>query len=152
MDVEIRTLEPRKTMLVRRTVPKEQLGEAFMENLPKVGAYVGGGAAGAPFGRYPSYADDAIEVEIGIPVAEHLPPSGDIEPGEIPGGSYAVAVHRGSYDGLPGTYQAVYAWIHANGHRDDGAPFESYLDDPGSVAPDDLRTEVCVPIAAGDPA
>ena len=147
MDVQIRTLETQATMMVHKVIPYDKLGEAFMEAMPKVGAYAGGVAVGPPFGRYPSFSPEQVDVEIGIPVAAAMEPSDDIEPGEIPGGRYAVAVHVGAYDTLPQTYDALYAWVRENGHTDNGAPFESYIDDPQTKPMDEVRTEVCIPIA-----
>lgn len=99
MDVEIRTLEPQKTMFIHRVVSGTELGQAFMDSMPKVGAYVGKKAAGHPFGRYRHFSPEEVDVEIGVPV-EALDKSGDIEPGEIPGGRYAMTVQRGPYDTL----------------------------------------------------
>lgn len=79
-------------------------------------------------------------------MAEHLDASADVEPGVIPGGRYAVATHVGSYDGLPQTYDALFKWVHENAHQVSGPPFESYVDDSQSTAPDEVRTEIFVPI------
>jgi effector-binding domain-containing protein len=147
MNVEIRTLEPVKTMTIRSVIGKDQLGEAFMKSMPKVGGYLADKMAGPPFGLYHAYSEESVDVEIGMPVLEHVAASDDIQPSEIAGGRYAVATHVGSYDTLPQTYDALYKWVAANGHTDNGPPFESYIDDPGSTGPDKVRTEVCIPIA-----
>jgi effector-binding domain-containing protein len=65
---------------------------------------------------------------------------------EIPGGSHAVALHVGSYDTLSQTYDALYQWVHENGHNDAGPPFESYIVDPQGKPESEWRTEVLVPI------
>lgn len=149
MDVEIRTLEPQRTVVVRAQLSKERIGEAFMTNLPKVYEFVmsAGGKPGHPFGRYFDMSGEQVDFEIGLPVAEPLATQGDIQQSEIPGGRHAVTVHKGSYETLPSTYSALFEWLAANGHTAGGAPFESYIDDPGSIAPDQLRTEVYVPLA-----
>ena len=147
MDVEIRTLEPQKTMFIHRVISAAELGQAFMSSMPKVGAYVGKKATGHPFGRYRHFSPEKVDVEIGLPVADAMAKSEDIEPGEIPGGRYAVTVHTGPYDSLAQTYDALYKWAHANGHTDSDAPFESYIDDPTTKPPEEVRTAVYVPIA-----
>jgi len=56
-------------------------------------------------------------------------------------------MHAGSYDTLAETYAELQRWIEANGHRTQGAPWESYITDPADH-PDaaDWRTEVYWPL------
>jgi AraC family transcriptional regulator len=58
-----------------------------------------------------------------------------------------VAVHRGSYDGLPDAYDGLHEWIHAQGRDEGPGPWESYVDDPAEVGDAELRTEVIWPLA-----
>ncbi|MCA1830799.1 MAG: GyrI-like domain-containing protein [Actinobacteria bacterium] len=149
MDAEIRTLEAQPTMVVRALTTQEGLGDAFMTHLPAVFGYVtthGGEVAGPPIGRYLAYEPGKVDVEIGLPVRAPLGVSGNIVASEIPAGRYAVAVHRGSYDSLSETYDALYEWARANGHTTNGAPYESYVDDPEGKDPAEVRTEVLVPL------
>jgi effector-binding domain-containing protein len=54
----------------------------------------------------------------------------------------ARTVHRGAYDELGLTYEALEKWVVENGYRVTGAPWESYLDEPDVAEP---RTEVYLP-------
>ena len=59
----------------------------------------------------------------------------------------AVTVHSGPYDTLSATYDALAAWIAAEGHAAGDGPWEVYLSDPGLVPdPADLETEIVWPI------
>lgn len=159
-DAQITTLTPRPTVAVRLRQPMAELdlGRLFGEHLPNVAHGIadrGGEIAGPPYGRYHAWGPDAVDVEIGVPVAApigDLRPLAECEPGEIgasglPGGEAAVTVHRGSYDGLREAYDRLHEWINAQGRDEGSGPWESYVDDPGEVADDELRTEVVWPLA-----
>ena len=75
-------------------------------------------------------------------------PSGEVGRSELPGGPVAKVVHRGPYDGLKGTYDALHEWIHAQPGYDDGpGPWESYVDSPSDASDmSQLRTEVVWPL------
>jgi AraC family transcriptional regulator len=149
-------LTPQASVAVRlqQPVAEVNLGELFDIHLPNIAdqiANLGGEPAGPPYGRYHQFGPESVDVEIGIPVAmpvANLRPLAECEAGEmgtseLPGGEAAVLVHRGPYDTLPGAYDTLHDWIHAQG-RDEGAgPWESYIDDPSEVSdPSQLRTEV----------
>lgn len=66
----------------------------------------------------------------------------------LPGGRWAVFRHVGPYDTLWQTWQAVYRdWLPASGETlRDTVPFEDYIDDASKVAPEQLRTDICIPL------
>jgi effector-binding domain-containing protein len=160
-ETAILELEPQPAISVRVQQPMAELdlAKAFDRYLPATfqrAQELGAEMAGAPFGRYHRFGPDAVDVEIGIPVAaapDGLAPlasvaAGEIGASELPGGPVARTVHRGSYDGLKDAYDALHSWIHAQPGVDDGdGPWESYVDDPMSVTDQaQLRTEITWPL------
>jgi effector-binding domain-containing protein len=159
IDAEIRELTPQPSAAVRVTQPMSEMDLAalFDQHLPNIAhrlADMGIEPAGPPYGRYHEFGPERVDVEIGIPVkspASALRPLAEAEPGELgsselPGGPTAIGVHRGSYDGLSGSYEALHDWIHAQGRDEGPGPWESYVDDPGSMDMSEVRTEICWPI------
>lgn len=159
-EIAIHQLDPRPAAAVRVTGVMDELdlGELFGEHLPNIAhrlADLGVQPAGAPYGRYHEFGPERAVVEIGIPTSapvSTLSPmataaDGELAASSLPGGPVAVAVHRGSYEGLAATYAALEQWIGEHSHRPSGAPWESYVDDPFEVDAADVRTEVCWPIA-----
>lgn len=64
----------------------------------------------------------------------------------LPAGRWASTLHRGSYSGLGDAWRGfIKHWLPQSGHR--MAPtdcFEIYLDTPGKVPEDQLRTQLCL--------
>jgi AraC family transcriptional regulator len=58
-----------------------------------------------------------------------------------------VAIHRGPYERLAATHQAVESWIRAENLSVAGPPWETYLTDPGDHPdPETWETEVVHPV------
>lgn len=64
----------------------------------------------------------------------------------IPVRHMASAVHKGPYESVGDTWDALMKWMHDAGIEPAGPPVESYLNDPGTVAPEEYLTELRVPV------
>jgi AraC family transcriptional regulator len=69
---------------------------------------------------------------------------------DIPGGPYAVHIHKGPYAELPEVYWWIYKdWLPSNGHEAKNQPaFEEYLNDPRILPPTEWLTAIYVPLKA----
>lgn len=67
----------------------------------------------------------------------------------LAGGTYAVLVHAGAYDTILDSYVTLLGgWLPRQGwDLADEPVLERYIVPVGSVAPEQLRTEVCVRLA-----
>ena len=78
-----------------------------------------------------------------------VPAAPAVQEGTLPGGTYAVFLHKGSWDTLGETWMAGWNdWFPTSGmsFRVGGYPMEIYLNDESVGQPEDLRTEVCLPV------
>lgn len=66
----------------------------------------------------------------------------------IPAGKWGVCLHRGLYESLWQPWNRMYRnWLPTAGHHLRAAPpFEVYLNRPKQTPPDELRTEIWIPI------
>ena len=66
----------------------------------------------------------------------------------IPGGRWVVSIHQGSYETLWQSWNRLYRdWLPASGCvTRHAAPLELYLNDKKQVPPEELRTEIWIPI------
>lgn len=67
---------------------------------------------------------------------------------KIPGGKWAVSIHQGSYETLWQHWNWLYRdWLPSSGKSlRNTAPFEIYLNNKKQVPPEELRTEIRIPI------
>ena len=81
-------------------------------------------------------------------ITKEIQPEGEIGVSEIPGGKYAVFVHKGPYEKLESSYDYIFGkWLPESGLELRNAPeFEKYLNSPENTKPEKLRTEIYIPI------
>ncbi len=87
-----------------------------------------------------------LEWEVGFPVAEGtkaLPPLA-VKTWKYMSG--AVAVHKGAYAKAGDTIQKLMTWIGEKGFVVAGPTLERYLNNPMQVKPEDLLTEIWIPV------
>ena len=105
-------------------------------------------ADGLPMTIYTSTDDSGFQFQAAIPVAEAPkdPPKGDIAVGKTPEGKAYKFVHRGSYDSMDTTYEAITNFLDEKGIDAKELFVEQYVTDPVTTPEDKLVVEIYVPV------
>jgi AraC family transcriptional regulator len=153
MEVAIKNIEPMRVAFVRHTGPYQGAGEAWN----KLCAWAGPKGLFGPQTRMLGVCHDdpdvtppdKIRYDACMTAGPHIQAEGDVGVQEIAGGEYAVVTHCGPYEKLSETYAYLCGqWLAGSGREMRSAPaFEVYLNDPNTTPPDDLRTEIHLPLA-----
>lgn len=152
MHVDIVQKPALRVAAIRHIGPYMQINQAF-EKLGRIA-----GAAGLLRAEQPTmvaiYHDDPestpsdeLRSDAGVVVPEGVTLPQPLAEQRLSAGSYACTIHVGPYERLGDTWQRLLGeWIPAHGKRVDGLSYERYLNMPGSVPKEELRTEICVPV------
>ena len=104
--------------------------------------------AGPSMTIYTSADDTGFQFQAAVPIAEEPkdPPKGDIEVGKSPAGRALKFVHRGSYDSMDGTYEAITNYLDEKRLEAQDIFVEEYETDPVTTPEDKLVVTVYVPV------
>jgi len=104
--------------------------------------------AGAAMTIYTATDDKGFSFEAAMPVAAAPPdpPKGDIATGPAPSGKMLKFVHRGSYDAMNSTYEAITNYLDDRHLDAQGLFIEEYVTDPVKTNPESLVVNVFVPV------
>ena len=105
-------------------------------------------AAGPALAIYTSTDDTGFQFQAAVPVAQAPanPPQGDIAVGKSPGGKALKFVHRGSYEAMDSTYEAITNYLDEKGLEAKDLFVEEYVTDPLTTVEDKLVINVFVPL------
>jgi effector-binding domain-containing protein len=103
---------------------------------------------GLPMTIYTQTDDTGFQFEAAMPVAEAPkdPPKGDISVGKAPVGKALKFVHRGSYDAMDSTYEAITNYLDDKQLEAKDLFIEEYTTNPVTSNPDTLVINVFVPV------
>ena len=145
------TLTAKPIVYVKGSGTWDSAFETITKSLKTVKAYIdkeGLKSDGEPMTLFTSTDDAGFQFEAAIPVAAppKTPPRGDIAVGTSPAGRALKFVHRGSYDGLDNTYEAVTNYLDERRLEAKDMFIEQYLTDPLTTNQDHLIVNVYVMI------
>ncbi|MFX1451627.1 MAG: GyrI-like domain-containing protein, partial [Promethearchaeota archaeon] len=104
-EVKEKATQPTLTIRKKTSVQNisQVLGKAFGEIIMHI---MGSGQqpSGPPFVAYYNMDMQNLDIEIGFPVSKKLSSKGDIKANEIPGGKFAICLHKGPYDKIAPAY------------------------------------------------
>jgi effector-binding domain-containing protein len=105
-------------------------------------------ATGAPMTIYTATDDTGFQFQAAVPVepAPKVPAGSEITVGKSPGGKALKFVHRGSYDAMDTTYEAITNYLDEKQLEAKDLFVEQYMKDPVTTPEDDLVIEVYVPL------
>lgn len=151
-DVKIEDRPPLRLAAMPHKGPYYEIGNAFQKLAAAFATHGLWPKAGPMVGIYyddpSSVPAEDLTSHAGITVAADVVLPDGVEDIAVAGGRMAVYLHKGPYANLPLAWSHVYGdWLPGSGEEvGDSVPYEYYLNDPSNTAPDDLRTEICVPL------
>lgn len=91
--------------------------------------------------------EDQLRSYAGAEFRGEVTPDG-MEDVQIPGGKTAVLTYKGPYSGIHTAYHTLFGnWLPSSGEEPADQPcYEIYLNDPRDTAPEELLTEICLPL------
>ncbi|MBI9077628.1 MAG: AraC family transcriptional regulator [Desulfatibacillum sp.] len=152
MDIKIEEFPPLNVTFIRHIGPYDQCGIAWGKlcSHPAVAKELGPNtiAIGICYDDPDITEADKIRMDVCVTVPETFTPPEGMDTQIIKGGQYAVLTHYGSYDGLHECYRWLFGeWLPSSGREATYAPsLEVYMNSPEDTAPQDLITEIRVPL------
>jgi AraC family transcriptional regulator len=149
--VTITKLVPEPVLVARRRIERSAIAATIAEVLPKVFLYAqanGIALTGLPFARYSDVGHGLLTIEPGMRIAAGVAAGdGEVISDTLPGGPAAMTTHNGGYEKLSDAYAAIERYMKTENLVAAGAPWESYVTDPGEYPdPKDWKTEVFWPV------
>jgi effector-binding domain-containing protein len=143
------TLTAKPIAYVKGTGTWDNAFEIITGSLKTVKAYVnkeGLKVDGEPMTIFTSTDDTGFQFQAAIPIAEppKNPPSGAVAVGTSPEGHALKFIHRGSYDGLDNTYEAITNYLDEHKLEAKDMFVEQYVTDPLTANEDHLVVNVYV--------
>lgn len=151
--VTIKETEPMTVAFINMTGPYAQISESsskLYDWVEQEGYQVSGPLLGIYYNAPGEVPDDKLVWELLSPIADDADPS---EPDRYGLGvkrlktiQVASTRHKGPYEEMGKTYERLGFWIRQNGYKIAGPSQEVYLSNPEETAPEELLTEVMLPI------
>lgn len=152
MKVAIKHLTPRPIAFVPHIGPYKEVGPAFDTLMawaaPRGLLCPGVQILGVCYDDPTVTPSGKIRYEAAITVDDEVEPEGEVGVRTLPGGDHAVICHQGPYQELSNTYDCIYGqWLPTSGREPADDPcFEVYLNDPEGTDPEDLLTDIYIPL------
>jgi len=139
-NVQVVIATKRPTAVVARATTWDEFPRLWKHLLDEVYAFLKTSDVSQTGHNVMLYKDDVPNVEVGVEVAQSFSSPGPVVSSALPAGEVAMVVHRGRYERLGSSHQAVIDWCASNGRERAGPRWEIYGD--WHEDPTQLETEV----------
>jgi len=146
---EIKELPVQPVLSIRARCAVQELPRLLGVSFGAIAQHLGGlgeNPSGAPFVAYYNMDMQDLDVEIGFPVSHPLSEQGDILSNQIFGGEVATCLYVGPYSEVGPAYDALTEFVKDKGGEATGVAYEFYLNDPQTVQPAELQTQIYFPL------
>jgi effector-binding domain-containing protein len=128
-----------------------KMAQVMTEGYPKLFAYVvkcGKQIAGTPYCKYTNGSENFMkwDIELGVPVSEHLPEQDKMCMSKTCAGKAITAIHKGAYKDIEKTYAPMMQYLAENKLESTGTYYDYYLSNPADTPESELLTKVVFPI------
>ena len=168
IDIRIEQQPPLHALEIARNAPMWQIPKFLGSDFPRIDKHItaqGGKRAGAPYARYMEIDWQQMRhcgplkmlwlmltskqpMRIGMAVEAPLEGDGDIEAVAIESQTCVRTIHRGPYQKVGDTYKKIVDWAEANDVELADCPMENYINDPTTVAKEDIETLILIPVVS----
>jgi len=144
-------LPPKTIVYIAGSGTWDKAYDTLIDAFKKVDAYLDGAglkAAGPAMTIYTATDDSGFDFKAAVPLAEppKSPPGHDLAVGQSPDGKVLKFVHRGSYDEMNQTYEAITNFLDEKGLDAKDLLIEEYTTDLVTTPQDMLVVNVFVPL------
>lgn len=150
MEVRIETFDDMEVARVRHTGPYNEVGACFGHLLEWAAAIDvrPGRVLTLSYDDPDTVGPESLRSDACVELHTDASAPPDISIDTLAGGRYAVYTHRGSYDGIPEAYRRLFGlWLPQSGEELDDRPcMEIYCNSPLDTAPEQLVTDLCLPL------
>jgi effector-binding domain-containing protein len=145
------TLTPKPIILIKGTATWDSAFDTLVNAFKSLKGFAAReklNSTGSFMTIYTATDDTGFQFQAGLPVEEERKdlPAGDITLSKSPGGRALKFVHRGSYDAMDTTYDAITNMLDEKKLDAKDLFIEQYVTDPLTTPPEKLVIEVFVPV------
>ncbi len=167
-DIRIEQQPPLDALEITRNAPMWKIPKLLSEDFPRLDKHItakGGTCTGAPYVRYMEIDWQQMRncgplrmlwlmltskqpMRIGMAVEAPVEGDGEIEAVAIESQAYVRTIHKGPYQKVGDTYNEIVDWAEANDVELADYTMENYINDPTTVAKEDIETLILIPVVA----
>jgi AraC family transcriptional regulator len=151
-DVRLEEFEPKRIAFLRHVGPYDQVGPAWRKLMTWAGmrGLLGPNMVilGVVYDAPDVTPEAKLRYDAALVVEDNVQPEGEIGIQEIARCQYAVIPHTGPYSNIQEAYDRLCGdWLPGSGREPASFPaFERYLNSPYDTAPENLQTEIYLPL------
>ncbi len=167
LDIRIEQQPPLHALEILRNAPMWKIPKLLGDDFPRIDKHIaekGGTRVGAPYVRYMeidwpkmrncgplrmlwTMLTSKQPMRIGMAVEAPVEGDGEIEAVLIESQNCVRTIHRGPYQKVGDTYNEIVDWAEANNVELANHTMENYINDPTTVAKEDIETLILIPVS-----